>query len=85
MPLSPYTGHPFAFVVLGFQTAAEARAFFAGEPNVLFDQIEAWVDEFAEGQFETDRDEFRGTLTVEFVEVTDAVHFKLRWGERLTA
>jgi len=83
LSVSPCVGHPYSFVVLGFQTTAEARAFFAGEPNVLFDQIEAWVVEFAEGPFATDRDECRGKLTVEFAEVTDAVHFKLKWDERL--
>lgn len=69
------------FIIFGYQTAEQARAYFGGQTNP-FVEIEDWL-EFClpEERSMSAHDEFHGSLRVAIPDVRDAVTFKLAWGE----
>lgn len=72
---------PHAFVVLGYQTAVEARAYFAGQTKP-FAKIEEWLENYLPGDRSMSaHDDFHGSLRVAIPDVADAVMFKLAWSE----
>lgn len=55
---------PRAFTVLGYQTAEEARAYFAGQ-TAPFAKIERWLEEYLPGERSISaHDDFHGSLHV---------------------
>lgn len=72
---------PRAFTVLGYQTAEEARAYFAGQTKP-FAKIEEWLEDNLPGERSISaHDDFHGSLHVAIPDVADAVMFKLAWSE----
>ncbi|WP_426046119.1 hypothetical protein [Brevundimonas sp. TWP3-1-2b1] len=73
-----------AFTILGYQTPAQAKAWFAGKRG-LFDDVEAWLQETMPDRFRADRESFPGIFQVEVDDEVDAVLIKLAWGDHLAA
>lgn len=76
---------PHAFIVLGYQTAEDARAYFAGQTKP-FAKIEEWLEEnLPDARSVSAHDDFHGSLHVAIPDVADAVMFKLAWSEVILA
>lgn len=72
------------FYVPGFLTPEDCAAWFAGRPT-LFDDITTWCeDNNWSGRVWIDRDDTSGLMIVGIETSTDAVMFKLRWGDHLS-
>lgn len=71
------------FYIPGFLTLEDCAAWFAGCPT-LFDEIIEWCeDNNWSGRVWIDRDDTLGMMVVAIETSTDAVMFKLRWGDHL--
>lgn len=71
------------FYVPGFLTPEECAAWFAGRPT-LFDEIIEWCEDTNwSGRVLIDRDDTLAMMVVAIETSTDAVMFKLRWGDHL--
>ena len=72
---------PHGFTIMGYQSARDAAAFFAGETTLL-DEIEQWLEDNLPGQRSVAaRDDFHGRLHVAIPADTDVVEFMLVWGD----
>ena len=70
------------FCVWGYQTEAECRAWFRGE-STLFDAFDEWLEDEPVGRVVGHRSDGSGSYRIAFDSVVDAVHFKLRWANRI--
>lgn len=72
---------PRGFTMMGYQSAQDAAAFFAGQTTLL-DEVEAWLADNLPGQRSSAaRDDFHGRLHVAIPADTDVVEFMLVWGD----
>jgi len=70
---------PTGFIILGYQSAQDAAAFFAGHLTLL-DEVEEWLeDHLPDRRSVAARHDFHGQLHVAIPDPADAVWFKLRW------
>lgn len=70
------------FCIWGYQTDAECRACFRGE-STLFDAFDEWLNEKPIDRVVGHRSDGSGTYRIAFDSAVDAVHFKLRWADRI--
>lgn len=71
------------FIIFGYQTEEQARAYF-GEQTNPFTEIEDWLEFCLPDERSMSAiDDFHGSLRVAIPDVTDAVTFKLAWGDAI--